>query len=266
MARKARVRRLSIFGSALAVLIPAVGFAAPPVPLPVQPVSTRIRIESTCSPAGVSSASLSSPITAVPGLTGTLQVDASLLPSEALVTFSGSGTGSLGSVYFDVFFEADALIPQIGDAMTPVFASLEDLTESGSLWSVRSIGAAGSRLPAVPSCSPYTNKAAPDSTLLGSPLGDAWGYYSAYDLDLGPWPARTTNPLHLLPGETAHIPIKVAFQLQHAAGSGSFSDSVRLVFRSTPTTIANGDVNGDAQVNVLDTTLIRRAIAGFPNP
>ena len=202
----------------------------------------------------------------MPGLTGTLQVDASLLPSEALITFSGSGTGSLGSVYFDVFFEADALIPQIGDAMTPVFASLEDLTESGSLWSVRSIGAAGSRLPAVPSCSPYTNKAAPDSTLLGSPLGDAWGYYSAYDLDLGPWPARTTNPLHLLPGETAHIPIKVAFQLQHAAGSGSFSDSVRLVFRSTPTTIANGDVNGDAQVNVLDTTLIRRAIAGFPNP
>jgi hypothetical protein len=202
----------------------------------------------------------------VPGLTGALQVNASLLPTEALITFSGSATGPAASVYFRVFLEVDAPIPQIGDAMTPVFVSLEDLTVSGSTWSVRSIGATGARLPAAPACSPYEDRAAPDSTLLGGPLGDAWGYYSFHDVELGAWPARTTNPVHLLPGETARIPIEVVVQLWHAAGSGSFSNSVRLAFRTSPTTIGNGDVNGDAQVNIVDTTLIRRAIAGFPNP
>ena len=257
---------MPLLGSALAALIPVSGLAAPPVPLSTQAVSTRIRFESTCSPVGVSSASLSSPITLVPGLTGTLQVDASLLATEALITFSGSGNGPAADVYFHVFFEVDAPIPQIGGALTPVFISLEDLAVSGSNWAVRSIGATGARLPAVPACSPYTDAAAPDSTQLGSPLGDAWGYYSFHDVDLGAWPARTTNPVQLLPGETARIPIEVTFQLWHAAGSGSFSDSVRLVFRTSPTTIGNGDVNGDAQVNIVDTTLIRRAIAGFPNP
>jgi hypothetical protein len=147
-----------------------------------------------------------------------------------------------------------------------VFISLEDLTVSGSTWAVRSIGATGARLPAVPACPLDADRAAPASTLLGSPLGDAWGYYSFHDPEIGAWPARTTNPLHLLPGETARIPIEVTFQLWHAAGSGSFSDSVRLAFRTSPTTIGNGDVNGDALVDIVDTTLIRRALAGFPNP
>ncbi len=248
------------------MLIPVSGLAAPPVALSTQAVSTRIRFETTCSAAGVSSASLSSPIALVPGLTGTLQVDASLLATEALITFSGSGTGAAAGVSFHVFLEVDAPIPQIGDAMTPVFVSLEDLTVSGSTWAVRSIGATGARLPAVPACPLDEDRAAPTSTLLGSPLGDAWGYYSFHDVEIGAWPARTTNPLHLLPGETARIPIQVTFQLWHDAGSGSFSDSVRLAFRTSPTTIGNGDVNGDAQVNIVDTTLIRRALAGFPIP
>ena len=199
-------------------------------------------------------------------MTGTVQVDVTLAPTEALIAFSGSGNGNAADVYFHVFLEVDAPIPQIGDATTPVFVSLEDLSVSGATWSVRSIGATPARLPATPACPLQSDRATPTSSQLPSPLGDAWGYYSFHDLELGPWPARTTNPVHLLPGETARIPIEVTVQLAHTAGTGTFTDSVKLVFRTSPTTIGNGDVNGDAQVNVVDTTILRRALAGFPNP
>jgi hypothetical protein len=218
----------------------------------------------------VSEASLSSAITSGPINDGSIQLSVSLAATEALITLSGSGIGAAADVYVHVFAEVDAAIPQIGDAMTPVFLSLEELTESGARWSVRSIAVTPARLPPGPACPVPSVRATPHSAQLGSPVGDASGYYSLYDVELGPWPARTTNPLHLLPGETVRIPIEITIQLAHAqsvSGSGdTFSDSAKLVFRVSPTTIGNGDVNGDAQVNVVDTTLIRRALAGFPNP
>jgi len=196
-------------------------------------------------------------------MTGLLQVDGSLLPTEVIVNFSGTGSGVAGEVYFRVFFEVEAQIPEIGDAMTPAFVSLEQLTVSGPSWSVRSVYSDGHRLPV---CSPYSNDGeAPDSEIFGSRLGNK-DTYGSYQPDVEAWSERTTNPLFLLAGDTVRIPIAVGVALYYSGSPGSFSNSVRFALRIAPTTIGNGDVNGDAQVNVLDTTLIRRAIAGFPNP
>lgn len=260
-------KRTVVFVPLISGLLAAgAALAAAPVPLTVQPVSARVRIETTCSPVGVSSAALTGPISSISGLTASVMLSASVTATQASFTLSGTGNGSAGDIYFEAFLEVDALVPQIGDALTPVMISLENLTESGATWSVRSINVASARLPASPSCPTDQDRAAPTSVLLGSPLGDAWGWFSAYDLDLGPWPARATHPVGLLPGDTARIPIKIAFHLRHTAGSGSFSDSVAVAFRRAATTVGNGDVNGDGQVNVLDTTLTRRALAGLPYP
>jgi hypothetical protein len=221
-----------------------------------------------CSAVGVSSASLATNISGVPGLNGAIDVSASLLPTEALISFSGSGSGAAGQIGFTVYFEVETQVPEIGDAMTPVYLSLEDLTETGSGWSADRLTVGPRRQAGDLGC-PHALEAAVDSMFLGSTVGPSTeSSYATYSpLNFGPaWAARRTDPLELIAGDTVVIPFSFSVTLAFAGSTGAFSDSVRIAFRTAPTTIGNGDVNGDAQVNVLDTTLIRRAIAGAPNP
>jgi hypothetical protein len=191
-----------------------------------------------------------------------------LLPSEGLITFSGSGSGAASESWFSVLFEMEVQVPEIGDAIVPVYITIDDLVETGSNWSVRQIAVFPRRHSSGPVCT-YAREAGFDSLFLGSPLGpqieSTITLYARSEFVV-PGPARRTTPIQLIAGDTVVIPLEVSIGVAFAGSSGSFSDSVRIAFRTAPTTIGNGDVNGDAQVNVLDTTLIRRAIAGAPNP
>ena len=255
----------------LLVLALVAGFAAraladAPIALTVTPVSSRIRVDATCSAAGVAAASLNAAVNSTPGMTAQLQIDSALSGSQALVTVSGSGSGGAGTAYIDVFLEVDVDVPRVGDALTPVFVSLGTLSTTGALWSLRYAAIYGSRLAPVPDCS-FTESAAPSSTQLGlgNQLGDPFNPYALFGGNL-PAGEKVTRPVPLLAGDTVRIPLQLYIQLAHDPGTGAVTASVPVSFSATPVTIGNGDVNGDSLVNVLDTTLIRRAIAGFPNP
>ncbi len=245
-------------------LLPARAFADAPLPLTITPVSARIKVDAACSAVGVDAASLNATVNSTPGMTAQLQIDAAVSGSQALVTVTGTGSGGQGTAYIDVFLVVDVAVPRVGDALTPVFVSLGNLSASGALWSLRYAAVYGSRLAPVPDCS-FTESAAPSSTQLGTQLGDPFNPYALFGGNL-PAGQRVSRPVPLLAGDTVQIPLQLYIQLAHDAGTGSVDASVPVLFTVTPTTIGNGDVNGDSLVNVLDTTLIRRAIAGFPNP
>ena len=95
-------KRAVIFVPLISGLLAAgAALAAAPVPLTVQPVSARVRIEATCSPVGVSSAALTSPISSIPGLTASVTLSASVTATQASFALSGTGNGSAGDIYFE---------------------------------------------------------------------------------------------------------------------------------------------------------------------
>jgi hypothetical protein len=212
-----------------------------------------------CSPEGTNSAFASGSLAGG----GTISASLSIGANAATASISGTSSSDFsGDVYMQI--EVDVHVPDLGQATTPVFVSLEDVV-TPAFGHLERISLEGAKM--IPPCGTEDVLARPSSTLLGRQVGaatdgrgaDDFAFYGKYLL---PEILHMVQPHEFLAGDTVHLPI-VAHALVTNPG-GAFSGSFRVAFRTAAITLGSGDVNGDGGVNVLDVTLLRRAIAGLP--
>jgi len=169
---------------------------------------------------------------------------------EATGDLSDAGTESVGAAT-SAEVEVEFDVPDIGDAVTPVFFSFANVTSSG-VWQPPQITAG------VSAFSAFTSSQLGEIIL---PEGFAYPYVAA--IRLGPQPFSSF--LSLPPGDVVRFRTRI--QLNHHQSPplvlGAFAASAELVLRVPTPTIGTGDVNGDRNLDLLDVTLIRRALAGL---
>jgi hypothetical protein len=251
----------------LSCLLASASRAAAPVDLLVQPVEFGALIGAQCYHA-LSSAVVSSPFSIPGGTNGTLQVVALSLPNGARVDVDGSASGPAGSVSVAVQIEVDVAIPDVGDAMTPLFASLDHWDHLGAQWRLARATLVVGRIS--PSC--VTTEATPTSSFLGA-IGAAPGatassgfrqFASYANLASMASPVRATEPHSFIAGDTVRLPLLLSLEFQYSGSADGFLDSINVELRTAPPTLGSGDVNGDRKVDLLDVTFLRRRLAGLP--
>ena len=235
------------------------------VPLTVSPVRAGVFLlelggTQACSD-GPSSASLIQGFSG-PSVSGTAQVSVTTSTNGYSVHVTGSANGSAGqSVALFAFAEFDIAVPELGDAMTPVVVSLEDVSRTESGMAIDGISVWGQKLVAA-GCQAYEIGGL--STQLGAGIGPIYGEALA-SIRYGSGPMITSVvPPSYPAGDTVRIHLAAILEPTLTAASGTFDESFRVAFRTSAPAIGNGDLNGDRSVDIVDSAILRRKLAGLP--
>jgi hypothetical protein len=164
-----------------------------------------------------------------------------------------------------VFVVANLDIPELGDATSPLYVMVEDPLEAGSGWAVASVWVESGRADIV-DCDEF-HSSPPFSTILGSNVGLEQLFPRASYVNPGVPQvfSKTTTPAVFPAGDQVEVHLAISIDLRLGATLGSFDDTIRIgVFSLTPA-IGNGDLNGDRAVDIVDSTLLRQNLAGFPS-
>jgi hypothetical protein len=245
--------------AALALLAfgsPADAQAIQLVPLPVTPVSVSLRTSYDLLPeaSGTGGATTSGSYTTSEGWQGTASFTATVQADRVDVMISGETTqAGTGTFYFAPLAElaVDVVVPEVGGPLTPIFWSVTDFEFQGSSQTVP--------------CVVASVDAAVSSTIAGADLELQNGAVQALQCP-SVQPANQAGFVLVPSGDTLRITRFVISSSTESIGQqvGTWSASFSIRFRTSAVTIGTGDVNGDGLVDVLDVTLIRRALAGLP--
>jgi hypothetical protein len=242
----------------LASLLFPVWARADLVPLPIRPVSISLTISAPGNflATGTSSATTSGSFSDPYGNRGSVSATVTTLADRSRVEASGVVSTSGGAASLDVYadLEVEFDVPDIGDAVTPVFFSLTNVTTSGG-WLLPQLQAATLDFFSTFNSSQFGGfilaEAHPNPILAG--FNTFWV-----------WQQPFSSFLSLPAGDVVRFRTRIRLQQgQPAPMEGPFTTSAELVFRVPTPTIGTGDVNGDRFVDLLDSTLLRRRLAGL---
>ncbi len=185
-----------------------------------------------------------------------MNATATISGSDIVVTLSGFATAPLFQLYLSA--RINAQIPVLGGPISPVYIGVDAISESGS-----------ARLTQIPvtyysfpeTCSDTPLHSLPESTLLGVGAGET-NFTAAHYSNTGT-PERWLVPAAFPAGDYVLFSLYVPITVELVGGS-LFDDSFKITFRTTTPAIGSGDMNGDHSVNILDSTLLRRLLAGLP--
>jgi hypothetical protein len=239
------------------VLSPRIA-AADLVPLAIQPLSVSVTAGGTTAN-GTSTATALGPFSDGSGNLGavtatiTIVADRILIELEGVLSVVGTSTPQIGASAEVTF---DFVVPDVGDALTPIFIDFSNLAESGTWMPARLRAAGVSSVEGV-----YSSIS---SSQLGAlVLPEAWpaATYAALE---GALVQPLASFVSLPTGHSIRARIGMYFNRSAAvpASTGAFATTAELRLRAPTPTIGTGDVNGDRFVDLLDSTLLRRRLAG----
>jgi hypothetical protein len=230
------------------------------VPLEIRPVSVSFSVHVSgpgsfdfAALPGTDSASIQQPYSTPDGFTGQFDATVTINSDRLTVDFSGSKIQDpnalrdrLLSLVGTVVLEFD--VPDIGLPLTPLFLGWDTkLLQDVGWYSDERIPSA--QVLASESLKVFGGEFVPNATTIRG-----WGY--------------VTNPVRLaqfVSSDTIRLSVWFSVGKRIDAGTlGSFLNSFELRFRTVAPMLGSGDVNGDGSVDILDVSLMRRALAGLP--
>ncbi len=213
-----------------------------------------------CGPFGTSTASLSGPLGSG---AGSFSATATVESSEIAVALSGAGAGGPGHVDVQVQTTVTFEVPSLGDSTSPIYVLIGGPAEGGAAWTIESISVEPVKIdPAY--CG--TEVSYPGlSTLLGARVGTPAHWLASYRWVQAPQPPeRATEPQVYPAGDHVVLSLGIWASSVLSGPSGSFDSTFSVQIRSLSPAIGNGDLNGDQSVNIVDSTILRQRLAGFP--
>jgi hypothetical protein len=191
---------------------------------------------------------------------GQVSATADLVGADLSVHITGFGSGA-GAQQFDLNVRVLVDVPQLGGPTSPVYIGIDSINDN-PLWRLMDISAGYYSFPFTCSDTPITQL--PQSTMLGMGAGNADFVVGQYKLDPAGGLRHFLSPLSFPAGDHVEVSLFVPIVLEEFSLGGPIDATFKITFRTTTPAIGNGDMNGDHLVNVLDSTLLRRQLAGFP--
>lgn len=255
----------------VAILAPS-AYGVEPAPVTIVPTSIRVGLSSpeesaTCGAIGTSSASINTTFGPGSTMTGQLQGTASIAGNDLVIDLSGFAAGGPGEIKVQVqwIFEFD--VPNLGDATSPTYLVIRQPLETGSGWRIKQIMTTPTAIS--PATCPGPNLGGldlPTSTMLGVSLGYFLDSFTANYSNEGP-PYLVTNkttPSVFPAGDRVVVSLVVDVRIELTSALGSFDDTVTLSLLSLTSAMGSGDLDGNGAVNIVDSTILRQRLAGFP--
>ena len=244
----------------VALLLPISAHAGGVVPLGITGVSIQARINHSSGPglvgplgtdfssaAGTLVSPLSSRLSTDVTFTAQVAGDRIAFTLDGIVT---ENSGAVTGLDFKVDVTLGILVPDVGDAVTPVYSDFENLVIGGIM--TEALEAEASIVEV-------------SSGLLGDMIFRASSPFPNPFVFLGE-SIQGIDPVQmtLLPGGDS---VQISLHLTGSwliAGLGAYSSSGEFRFQTATPTIGTGDMNGDSNVDILDSTILRRLLAGLP--